>query len=198
MRQKTNLSLNWGRHHFVWLQHRPSGSQVSATILGVAKGHGRQRNLRLLGYPMFFFVIFGGFHKKGYPKMVGLSHGKPRENGWFRGTPISGNHHIWWYTYFFAPCWGGKSSLFVVHRIKKVRPPKVFPAQQETPNTWWKLITLIHEALFVGGALSNPKMAAANCGLGYSSLSSETLEDCLGKFILFKFFIVFLVLVFVP
>ena len=30
----------------------------------------------------------------GVAKMDGLVHGNSYENGWFGGTPISGNHHI--------------------------------------------------------------------------------------------------------
>ena len=39
--------------------------------------------------------VNGGFHKWGYPQMdrlfQGKCHGKCHENGWFEGTPISGN-----------------------------------------------------------------------------------------------------------
>ena len=38
-------------------------------------------------------VPYGDFHKWGIPEMVGLQGKIPSRNGWFGGTPISGNLH---------------------------------------------------------------------------------------------------------
>ena len=44
---------------------------------------------------------FGGFHSHGIPQKWRVHKGKSDSNGWFGGTPISGNHcfwqsHFWW------------------------------------------------------------------------------------------------------
>ena len=43
----------------------------------------------------FGFPVLG-FHKWGYPKLM-VYNGKSYQNGWFRGTPLSGNLHIYVY-----------------------------------------------------------------------------------------------------
>ena len=45
-------------------------------------------------YLLTCWVWFGGFHKWGYPQ-TGLLWKLPSINGWFGGTPISGNLHLW-------------------------------------------------------------------------------------------------------
>ena len=35
------------------------------------------------------------FHRRGYPNSWMLDFMENPRNGWFRGTPISGNHHVW-------------------------------------------------------------------------------------------------------
>ena len=37
----------------------------------------------------------GVFHRWGYPNSWMLDFMENPRNGWFRGTPISGNHHVW-------------------------------------------------------------------------------------------------------
>ena len=44
---------------------------------------------------MMSIFIYGGFHKLGIPKINGLKWKIPPKLGWFGGTPISGNFHIY-------------------------------------------------------------------------------------------------------
>ena len=78
--------------------------------------------------------IYGGSHEWGIHQNGGFISGKiPIENGWFGGTPISGNPHIWGW---FETCYYTCTPIFERINIHKPSPTSPISQTVWVPGLW--------------------------------------------------------------